>query len=339
MINIDGQNGGGQLLRSALSLSLVTGQAFRMTAIRGLRKKPGLMRQHLTGVNASVEISGGSADGAELGSTELVFNPGKVSGGDYRFAIGTAGSACLLFQTLLPALMLCKEPSTLRLEGGTHNPMAPTFDFLDECFLPQIRKMGACVKIALERHGFYPAGGGVIHAEIAPCAELHPLKLISRGGAISKNVRVLVAHVPEDVGRREGESAVRFLGELGWSNDGISVEAVESSGSGNVVSIGCAFENVSEMTISFGERGKSGKIVAKEAAKAMRDYLGTKAVVGRRLADQLLLPIALAGKGEFLTMVPSNHTQTNAELIARFLEVKFAMEEVAGGQWRVSVND
>ena len=337
MINIDGQNGGGQLLRSALSLSLVTGQAFRMTGIRGLRKKPGLMRQHLTGVNASVEISGGSADGAELGSTELVFNPGAVLGGDYRYAIGTAGSACLLFQTLLPALMLAKDASTLRLEGGTHNPMAPTFDFLDECFLPQVRKMGAGVEIDLERHGFYPAGGGVIHSRIAPCAELHPLKLNARGDVVSKSVRVLVAHVPEDVGRREGEAAVRFLSELGWSNDGILVETVESSGPGNVVSIGCGFENVSEMTIAFGERGKSGKVVAKEAAKAMRDYLGTKAVVGRRLADQLLLPIALAGKGEFLTMAPSNHTRTNAELIAKFLDVEFAMEEVESGQWRVGL--
>jgi RNA 3'-terminal phosphate cyclase (ATP) len=166
MIKLDGQNGGGQLLRSALSLSLVTGQAFRMTAVRGLRKKPGLMRQHLTGVNAAVEISGGSVDGAELGSTELIFNPGTVSGGDYRFSIGTAGSACLLYQTLLPALLLAKEASTLRLEGGTHNPMAPSFDFLDKCFLPQIRKMGAGVTLELERHGFFPAGGGVIHGRI-----------------------------------------------------------------------------------------------------------------------------------------------------------------------------
>jgi RNA 3'-terminal phosphate cyclase (ATP) len=166
---------------------------------------------------------------------------------------------------------------------------------------------------------------------------LQPLKLMKRGAVVLKGMRVLVAHVPENIGRREAEATVQFLSELDWENSGSSVEIVESSGPGNVVSVFCAHENVAEMTINFGERGKAGKIVAKEAAKAMRDYLGTQAVVGRRLADQLLLPMALAGKGEFLTMVPSNHTRTNAELIAKFLDVEFLMEEMENGPWCVGL--
>ena len=151
-IQLDGTTGGGQMLRTALSLAMVTGQPFRMTNIRGKRPKPGLMRQHLTCVKAACEISGGTADGAEIGSTELVFRAGKLKGGNYQFAIGTAGSTGLLFQTLLPALLHADGPSTLRLEGGTHNPMAPPFEFLDRVFLPALRRMGADVSIRSEEH-------------------------------------------------------------------------------------------------------------------------------------------------------------------------------------------
>ncbi|OYV06181.1 MAG: RNA 3'-phosphate cyclase, partial [Verrucomicrobiales bacterium VVV1] len=159
-IQLDGGEGGGQMLRTALSLAMITGQPFRMVRIRGKRQRPGLMRQHLTCVNAACAVSGGTADGAEIGSTELVFRAGKVRGGVYDFAIGTAGSTGLLFQTLLPALLLADASSTLRLSGGTHNPMAPPFEFLDRVFLPAIRRMGAVASIRLIESGFAPAGGG-----------------------------------------------------------------------------------------------------------------------------------------------------------------------------------
>ncbi|MCB1099616.1 MAG: RNA 3'-terminal phosphate cyclase [Verrucomicrobiae bacterium] len=339
MLKIDGQDGGGQLLRTSLSLSLVTGEPFSMTAIRGQRAKPGLMRQHLTAVNAAIEISGGSADGAVLGSTELVFAPQRVKGGDYRFSIGTAGSTCLLYQALLPALLLANEPSTLRLEGGTHNPMAPTFDFLSECFLPVLQKMGADVELELERYGFYPAGGGSLLAKVEPCTGgLKPIELLDRGKPLRREIRVISAHVPDSVGEREGAIVLGVLEAAGWGVEGVSVRSVDSAGAGNVVCAALQSEQVCEMTIAFGERGKSGKRVAHDAAKAMRDYLGTGAVVGRRLADQLLLPIALAGAGEFLTMKPSKHTLTNAALIQQFLDVKIDISEQEDGQWKVSVS-
>ena len=168
-IQLDGTAGGGQMLRTALSLALVTGQPFRMTNIRGKRPKPGLMRQHLTCVKAACEISDGTADGAEIGSTELVFRAGKPRGGSYQFAIGTAGSTGLLFQTLLPALLHADGPSTLRLEGGTHNPLAPPFEFLDRVFLPALRRIGAEATLSLVQSGFAPVGGGILECQIQPC--------------------------------------------------------------------------------------------------------------------------------------------------------------------------
>jgi RNA 3'-terminal phosphate cyclase (ATP) len=141
-----------------------------MTNIRGKRPRPGLMRQHLTCVKAACEISGGTADGAEIGSTELVFRAGKIRAGDYHFAIGTAGSTGLLFQTLLPALWQAAGPSTLKLEGGTHNPLAPPFDFLDRVFLPALKKASVEASITLHTAGFAPAGGGVVECRIEACA-------------------------------------------------------------------------------------------------------------------------------------------------------------------------
>jgi len=147
-------------LRTSLALALVTGKGFRMDGIRAGRSRPGLLRQHLTAVRAAAEISGATVRGDEPGSKALSFEPGAVRGGAYRFAVGTAGSATLVLQTVLPALLLAEEASTLTLEGGTHNPAAPPFDFLARTFLPQLAKMGARVEATLERHGFIPRVAG-----------------------------------------------------------------------------------------------------------------------------------------------------------------------------------
>ncbi len=171
MLTIDGSfgEGGGQILRSSLALSLLTATPFRISKIRAGRSRPGLMRQHLTAVRAATEVGDAEVSGAEIGSTEVVFRPKAIRGGDFAFATGGAGSTTLVFQTVLyPLLLGTDAPSTLRFEGGTHNPMAPPFDFLNEAFLPQLAKMGANVALALTTHGFYPAGGGVWTATISP---------------------------------------------------------------------------------------------------------------------------------------------------------------------------
>lgn len=162
LITIDGSigEGGGQILRTALGLSMVTGQAFRIEKIRAGREKPGLLRQHLTAVNAAVAISGASVEGNVIGSRELLFLPGSTAAREYAFSIGSAGSMTLVLQTVLPALLTADAPSKLTLEGGTHNPFAPPIDFLEKAFLPLVGRMGPRVSVSLERAGFYPAGAG-----------------------------------------------------------------------------------------------------------------------------------------------------------------------------------
>jgi hypothetical protein len=157
MIRIDGSlgEGGGQILRNSLSLSLATGKPFRIENIRAGRERPGLLRQHLTAVLAAVEVGGAGVEGATLGSTAVTFSPGKVRAGDYRFAVGTAGSGTLVLQTVLPALLTADAPSHIAIEGGTHNSAAPPFDFLDRAFLPLIERMGPKVRLQFERFGFY----------------------------------------------------------------------------------------------------------------------------------------------------------------------------------------
>jgi RNA 3'-terminal phosphate cyclase (ATP) len=180
---IDGSEGegGGQVLRSSLSLSMITGRPFKIKNIRSGRKKPGLMRQHLTCVKAAAEICNAKINSAELGSQELFFIPGEVKAGRYHFPIGTAGSTNLVAQTVIPALMLGDAPSKILLEGGTHNVHAPTFDFLQHSFLPILKKMGVEVKANLHSHGFYPAGGGKVEFEIQPVQKLKALELLERG--------------------------------------------------------------------------------------------------------------------------------------------------------------
>ena len=162
MIRIDGSfgEGGGQILRTSLSLSLATGKAFRIEKVRAGRERPGLLRQHLTAVLAAAEVGGAEVQGATLGSTELTFSPGAIRAGEYRFSVGTAGSGTLVFQTILPALMLAAKPSRIVIEGGTHNIAAPPFDFLARTFVPLLERMGPKVQLQFERYGFYPAGGG-----------------------------------------------------------------------------------------------------------------------------------------------------------------------------------
>ena len=183
MITIDGSQGegGGQILRTSLALSLVTGQPFRMERIRAKRQKPGLLKQHLTAVEAAKTVGCAEVEGAALSSQTLEFRPGPVTPGNYRFAVGTAGSATLVLQTVLPALLTASGHSTLTLEGGTHNPMAPPFDFLEKCFMPLIHRMGPSVELELRRPGFFPAGGGRFHARIEPAKKLSRLDLPERG--------------------------------------------------------------------------------------------------------------------------------------------------------------
>ncbi len=324
MITIDGSlgEGGGQILRSSLALSLVTGQPFRIEKIRAGRRNPGLLRQHLTAIKAATEIGQAEVAGDVMGSQQLTFTPGKIKAGEYAFAVGTAGSATLVLQTVLPALLVgAGETTTLTLEGGTHNPFAPPFDFLVKAFLPIINRMGTSVTARIERYGFYPAGGGKFVVSINPAAQLRPLEMLERGPITAQAARALVAYLPLDIAERKLAVIARKLDLPGESLHGETIKT--SPGPGNVVTVELTSQHVTEVFTGFGERGVSAKAVANSVVKEARAYLAAEVVAGEHLADQLLLPFALAGGGAFTTMPLSRHSTTNIEVIQKFLTVKF----------------
>ena len=335
-ITIDGSagEGGGQILRTSLALSLVTGRPFRIENIRARRSKPGLLRQHLTAVRAATAIARARVSGSEIGSSALSFEPADVHGGDYNLAVGTAGSATLVFQTILPALLIAREPSRVTLEGGTHNPGAPPFDFLARTFIPVLRRMGASVEVGLETYGFYPAGGGRFTADIQPCAGLGEFVASVRGQAIV-HARAVVASLPETIGKRE-LAVVRQ--RLALDRSVCGVETVNSSiGPGNVLMISIDGDAVTEVVTGFGVKGVTAEKVAADACDEAARYLATDVAVGIHLADQLLIPMALGAGGSFRTVTPTAHTTTNADVIRRFLDVPIAIEEESTGIVRVKV--
>lgn len=317
---IDGSQGegGGQVLRSALTLSLVTGRPFRIEHIRARRPRPGLLRQHLTAVAAAMQIGEARVSGAALNSRTLQFEPGPVRGGDYHFAIGTAGSCTLVLQTVLPALWTASTPSSVVVSGGTHNPMAPPADFLVRAWMPWIRKMGVEVEIELLRHGFYPAGGGQVRSRVLPCARLNPVEVSSKGALVSVGVEARVAGVPGEVASREIEQFRRRHPEA----VGRVTQLPSAEGPGNVLLADVEHEHVREVFASFGERRLRAETVAEALARQVRHYVHSEAAVGEHLADQLVLPMALAGGGAFTTTTVSPHLSTNLDIVSRFLPVR-----------------
>jgi len=328
MIRIDGSSGegGGQILRTSLSLSLATGKPFRMENIRAKRERSGLLRQHLTAVLASAEIGSAEVEGAALGSKTLTFTPGTVRPGKHRFVIGTAGSSTLVLQTILPALMTASGPSEITIEGGTHNMLAPPFDFLEKCFLPVIDRMGPKVCVKLERYGFFPAGGGRFTATIEPCARLAPVDVAERGEITRRSAVAIVANLSRKIAQREAEAVARLMN---WEADCVKIlETGNSVGPGNVVLIEMGTSTgLTEICAGFGRLGASAESVAGEAVKEAREYIASQAAVGEHLADQLLLPFALAGGGVFTATRLDRHARTNMEVVSSFLPVRFETRE------------
>ena len=330
-ITIDGSagEGGGQILRTSLALSLVTGKPFRIINIRAGRKKPGLLRQHLTAVQAATQVGDAVSDGAEIGSCELVFRPEKIRAGEYRFAIGTAGSTTLVLQTILPALILADGPSRLILEGGTHNPFAPPFDFLARTFLPQLARFGPTVEATLVRPGFYPAGGGKMEIAITPSPKLQPVELFERGVDAGRRVIAHLAGLPASIAERAFEQIAK---RMGWPRSCLEIiEHPATCGPGFVLTAEIASEHITETFTSFGERGVRAEQVADALVDQARHYLSTTAPVGEYLADQLLIPLALASSGGFRTVGISRHAQTNIEVIQQFLPVRIATTAMETG--------
>lgn len=286
------------------------------------------MRQHLVAVQAAAQVSGARVTGAELGSSGLSFTPGPIAGGDYHFAIGSAGSCTLVLQTILLALLHAQRPSTVRITGGTHNAMAPPVQFLQRAYLPLLARMGAEVDVALKRYGFYPAGGGEVVATVLPCAQLKPLSLMERGMYVGGRADAFVAGLSQSVAVRE----LNCIGEaMGWDAAQLQVQRLPGEqGPGNAVLITLEYEHVTEVCAGFGAKTVRAEAVAQEAIEQAQAYMASSAVAGEHLADQLMLPLALAGGGSFTASTVSSHAETNAKLIARFLPVSIYFEHGEG---------
>jgi RNA 3'-terminal phosphate cyclase (ATP) len=344
---IDGSSGegGGQILRTSLTLSCITGKFLHIENIRSGRRNPGLARQHLSCVEAASKICGGTAKGASKGSQILDFEPGKICGGNYNFNIGSAGSATLVIQTVLPALFLADKPSTVTVTGGTHNPMAPPYDFFCETFLPAIAAAGFSGNCKLLRYGFFPAGGGKIVVDIQPWQH-RPNETINLC-AFSKNVhidaRIYTARLPAHIAERQR----KLLLKSGLNIAKIEhIDITDSAGPGNCVMIRICNERTTIFT-SFGQRGKPSEQVIDEVVKPSNDYIESGAIVDRFLADQLLIYMAMcctfgAAQEEqferascFISNELSSHLKTNIEVIKEFLNVDFSTEP-DGGNFKVS---
>ncbi|HCM1914843.1 TPA: RNA 3'-terminal phosphate cyclase [Salmonella enterica subsp. salamae serovar 28:r:e,n,z15] len=323
-IALDGAQGegGGQILRSALSLSMITGQPFEITGIRAGRAKPGLLRQHLTAVLAAKEICGADVCGDELGSQRLRFVPGQVHGGEYKFAIGSAGSCMLVLQTVLPALWFADSSARVEVSGGTHNQSAPSADFICRAWEPQLAKMGINQRTTLIKCGFYPAGGGTVITEVKPVKALSGLRLLSRGETVSIYAEALLAAVPYHVGEREVMALEAYLPLTDKS-----VRVLEGgAGPGNTLSLTVESAHLTELFVAFGTKGVSAEKVAHQLASEATRYLASPAAVGEYLADQLILPLALAGEGAFTVAKTSAHLLTNIAVVEKFLPIRFTCE-------------
>ena len=336
MLRIDGSfgEGGGQILRTSLALSLVTGRGIRVEGIRSKRKRPGLMRQHLAAVRAATEVGNARVEGDRLGSTSLTFEPVEVRAGTYHFAVGTAGSATLVFQTVLPALLRAKGPSELTLEGGTHNPAAPPFDFLERSFLPAIRRLGAHAQVELHRRGFYPAGGGRFTAHIDAPWDPTPLSWMERGPVLGLRACAIVSQLPAAIAGRE---LATLRDALDLPCDLRTDVVPHPFGPGNALVVDVEAEHGTEVVTGFGERGVRAETVANRLAAEVNQIVKAAVPVGEHLADQLLPYLALGRGGQFLTVRPSSHTTTQIELLQTFLGRKVTAEPQEKDAWWVQV--
>jgi RNA 3'-terminal phosphate cyclase (ATP) len=344
MIEIDGSfgEGGGQIVRTAVALSAVTGKPVHITRIRQGRPKPGLAAQHAQALRALAEICDARTSGATPGSPEIVFTPGKIRGGRYRIEIGTAGSVTLLMQCLLPALLCADEPSSLQIQGGTDVQWSPAVDYFKNVFLPALSSFGVKVSLEVLQRGYYPKGQGEVLLQVEPSKlKSSHLESLDCYGQITQNRSVQnllvnpstqsmvqgVSHcsnLPEHVAVRQAESAEQMLAQAGFSAN-IYHEALRLPSLGSGITLWCGYKGAS----SLGERGVPAEKVGRRAAEELILELKSPATVDVHLADQLIAYLALAG-GSYTVREISLHAKTNIWTAAHFLDRRIEIKEEKG---------
>jgi RNA 3'-terminal phosphate cyclase (ATP) len=331
-VTIDGRygEGGGQILRSALTLSALSGLPVYIDHIRSNRKRPGLRPQHLIAVNALAEITGAAVSGAGIDSTELLFEPKGVRGGHYRFHIGTAGSTGLVLQAMIPALLFGNAPSYIQITGGTHVPWSPSFHYLYNVFLPALQRMGGDVNLEILRWGWHPKGGGKVEASVQPAQGLRAITILHRGNLLGLHVLSAVSNLPLHIAERQRDQALTRLRRFRPASQ-TSIEQAPSPGQGTILFVAAQFEGSTAGFSSLGKRGKRAEAVADDACRDFTAFLDSPGAIDLHLADQLVLYMALArGRSSFVTERITDHLLTNIWVIERFLPVSFDIERNTG---------
>ena len=339
MMEIDGSmgEGGGQVLRTSLALSAITGQSLHLYNIRAGREKPGLQPQHMEAVKAAAAICGGKVRGAALNSQQIFFEPGPLHAGRYRFDTGTAGAATLVLQTVFLPLARAGSSSNLSLAGGTHVPFAPCYQYLERQWLATLLSCGMWARMSLEQAGFYPQGGGQMDVQIRSVASIQPLERLERGSLVRIRGISAVANLDENIGRRQKLQALRRL-EPVCPDSKIETIHMPSPGKGTMLLLQAEFEQSSCCYFSLGSLGKRAEIVADEAVDALLAFLATDGAVDEYLADQLLLPLALAdGVSRLRTGRVTRHLLTNAAVIRRFLPAQITIEGSEGQPGTITI--
>jgi RNA 3'-terminal phosphate cyclase (ATP) len=324
MIKVDGSlgEGGGQVLRSALTLSLMTGKKVKIYNIRANRPNPGLRHQHLCAVKAAQKIGKGDVIGGDLGSTSLEFHPFTIQPGRFQFNIKTAGATTLVLQTIFLPLSRAATESSLRITGGTHVPWSPSYHYLKMQWLPFMERLGFNTQISLDLAGFYPKGGGQIQAKIKPLETIKSLTINERGSL--KHIRGIsaVANLNRRIAERQRSQVVRRLGEKYRLND-IRIKQMPSKFKGTLILLLAEFEKSQGCYFSLGKPGKPAEHVADDAINALESFMVTDGCVDEYLADQLLLPLAFAsGISIFKSAKITHHLITNSEVIKKFIDVQ-----------------
>jgi RNA 3'-terminal phosphate cyclase (ATP) len=339
IIEIDGSfgEGGGQILRTSLTLALITGKPFHLRNIRARRTKPGLHPQHLMSVKAAARVGAAQVRGATLGSSDLVFEPGSVAAGDYHFPIGTAGATGLVLQTIYLPLVRAGAESRVTIEGGTHVKAAPCWHFVHHTWTAYLAAMGISVEVKADRFGFYPRGGGLIRARIAPAPMIQPLQGFTTDRIREVRVLSAAAGLPVHVAERQARRAESRLQGLGL-DVALEIETWKG-GPGSMIGITVPTRPAPTFFFALGEKGRPAEAVADEAVVQLVTHLTSEPVgVDEHSADQIVLPLALAeGPSQFRVAVISSHLRTNVEVIRYFLDRAIQLEEVKGKSGSVTI--
>jgi RNA 3'-terminal phosphate cyclase (ATP) len=334
ILTIDGSQGegGGQMLRSSLALSMLTRQPVKLVHIRAKRSKPGLQAQHLASVQAAKTVCNATVSGDQLGSQTVTFHPNEVNGGNYYFKIGTAGATALVLHTIyLPLLLRAKEASEVRIEGGTHALMAPSGEYLTATWVGYLRLLGAHLDVDIARPGFFPKGGGLLEARITP-SKLTGWQ--SPEVAATPTVELLATlggKLPEHIGTR---MLARAREQLGLNTPGKVVLFPHTKSEGVAFSVIARQHSVPGVFFALGARGKPAESVADEAVAEYETHLKTGFAVDPHAADQLLLPLMFAGgTSRYRTSEVTQHLLTQRDVIGQFLDRGV---EIAGNTVHVS---